>query len=234
MEINPVGHEDTALLLSLMRAVQEDDPWSVRFEEERARAAVEKLLANPGFGQAWLVREDGRAVGHAVMSFDYSLEYGGRNAWVDELTVLDRGQLTRRFAHRLTALGKTVPFLIRGFTGSLTQSRVFLLLDKADGDVQELVEIANQVGDVAQSLCDVGQGGGRIGEVVVYTEELVVGVEHGLGTVVELGGEKIQQEAAQTFAVRQEGLLLGEGKAAVAGEGEALINDVGESGGVDF
>jgi GNAT superfamily N-acetyltransferase len=87
MEINPVGHEDAAILLSLMRAMQEDDPWSVPFEEDRVRTAVEHLLANPGFGQAWLVREDGRIVGYAVMSFDYSLEYGGRNAWVDEIFI---------------------------------------------------------------------------------------------------------------------------------------------------
>src|SRR4029077_13974138 len=87
MEITPVGHEDVAILLGLMRAMQEDDPWSVPFEEQRVRAAVEKLLANPGFGQAWLVREDGRAVGYVVMSFDYSLEYGGRNAWVDEIFI---------------------------------------------------------------------------------------------------------------------------------------------------
>jgi diamine N-acetyltransferase len=87
MEINPVGHEDVAILLSLMRAMQEDDPWSVPFEEDRVRTAVENLLANPGFGRAWLVREDGRIVGYAVMSFDYSLEYGGRNAWVDEIFI---------------------------------------------------------------------------------------------------------------------------------------------------
>ena len=36
-------------------------------------------------GRAWPVREDGRAVGYAVMSFD-SLEYG-RNAWVDEIFI---------------------------------------------------------------------------------------------------------------------------------------------------
>jgi hypothetical protein len=50
MEITPVGHEDVAILQGLMRAMQEDDPWSVPFEEERVCAAVEKLLANPGFG----------------------------------------------------------------------------------------------------------------------------------------------------------------------------------------
>jgi diamine N-acetyltransferase len=87
MEIKPVGLEDLPILLSLMRAMQEDDPWSAPFEDDRVREAVRNLLANPGFGQAWLVHDGGRIVGYAVMAFDHSLEYGGRNAWVDEIFI---------------------------------------------------------------------------------------------------------------------------------------------------
>lgn len=87
MEIHPVGDGEVSTLLGLMRALQEDDPWSVPFEDSRVRGAVEKLLAHPEYGRVWLVREDGRTVGYAVMSFDYSLEYGGRNAWVDEIFI---------------------------------------------------------------------------------------------------------------------------------------------------
>jgi len=87
MEIKPVDFEDMPILLRLMRAMQEDDPWSVPFEEDHVCGAVRNLLANPGFGQAWFVHDGGRIVGYAVMAFDYSLEYGGRNAWVDEIFI---------------------------------------------------------------------------------------------------------------------------------------------------
>lgn len=94
MEIGAVRDSDVSILLELMRAMQEDDPWSVPFEEGRARRAVEMLMAHPEYGRVWLVHEGERAVGYAVMSFDYSLEYGGRNAYVDEIFIVKeaRGQ----------------------------------------------------------------------------------------------------------------------------------------------
>jgi diamine N-acetyltransferase len=87
MEIKLAAAEDIATLMALMRAMQKDDPWSVPFEEDRVREAVRNLLANPSFGQAWFVHEGQRIIGYIVMAFDYSLEYGGRNAWVDEFYI---------------------------------------------------------------------------------------------------------------------------------------------------
>jgi len=75
------------MLVRLMRAMQLDDPWSIPFEEGRALAAVEMLLRNPEYGRSWFVEEDGRTIGYIILSFDFSLEYGGRNAWVDEFFI---------------------------------------------------------------------------------------------------------------------------------------------------
>ena len=67
-------------------------------------------------------------------------------------------------------------FFFRALTSDssaiFTPSSVSSALDEAGGDVQELVEISDPAGNVGQRSCDVGQGGGGIGEVVVYTEEL--------------------------------------------------------------
>lgn len=35
--------------------------------------------------RAWLVREAGRTVGYAVLGFGYGIEYGGADAFVDDL-----------------------------------------------------------------------------------------------------------------------------------------------------
>jgi len=87
MEAKLAGPNDIGTLLNLMRALQEDDPWSVPFEQDRAREAVRLLVENESYGRAWLIHDEGRAIGYIVMSFDYSLEYGGRNAWVDEFFI---------------------------------------------------------------------------------------------------------------------------------------------------
>lgn len=87
MEMKPAALEDLDTLLHLMRALQHDDPWSVPFEEDRTRKAVSNLLTNSNFGKAWFVCESSKVVGYIVMAFDYSLEYGGRNAWVDEFYI---------------------------------------------------------------------------------------------------------------------------------------------------
>lgn len=74
-------------LLRLMLGLQQDDPWSVPFREESVRESLCELLANPSLGRVFLVCESDSCVGYVVLSFDFSLEYGGRNAWVDELFI---------------------------------------------------------------------------------------------------------------------------------------------------
>jgi ribosomal protein S18 acetylase RimI-like enzyme len=53
-------------------------------EGEKARALGE-LLADRNHGVVWLATVDGALGGYALLSFYFSLEYGGRTAFVDEL-----------------------------------------------------------------------------------------------------------------------------------------------------
>jgi len=78
---------DSDTLLQLMRALQQDDPWSVPFREEQVRETVNELLVNPSRGRVYLILEAEVAIGYLVLSFDFSLEYGGINAWIDEFFV---------------------------------------------------------------------------------------------------------------------------------------------------
>jgi GNAT superfamily N-acetyltransferase len=57
------------------------------FDPEKARGALESFLANPALGRAWLFKDGGAAVGYFVLTLGFSLEYGGRDAFVDELFV---------------------------------------------------------------------------------------------------------------------------------------------------
>jgi GNAT superfamily N-acetyltransferase len=85
---------DLDSLLSLMREMQAVDPWSEPFLETSLRCNILDLVHNPAYGLAYLVRDDSRPIAYLVLCFDYSLEYRGKGAWIDELFVTSsyRGQ----------------------------------------------------------------------------------------------------------------------------------------------
>lgn len=74
---------DADLLLDFMREYYAFDGHG--YDREKARGALIALLQNPNFGQAWLILDHDAPVGYAVICFGYSLEWLGRDAFVDEL-----------------------------------------------------------------------------------------------------------------------------------------------------
>jgi GNAT superfamily N-acetyltransferase len=78
---------DLDLLLKFMQALQLDDPWSVPFNPVLVRNTLRQLLEDSTLGRVWIISDGAEAIGYIVMSFDFSLEYGGRNAWIDEIFV---------------------------------------------------------------------------------------------------------------------------------------------------
>jgi len=51
------------------------------------RETLRELLGNPLVGHAFLIHHSERCIGYIVLSFDFSLEFGGKNAWIDEFFV---------------------------------------------------------------------------------------------------------------------------------------------------
>jgi diamine N-acetyltransferase len=90
----PAAATDIESLLSLMRKMQATDPWSEPFVEGEVRSQLLALLDSPAYGLAYLVWDSNRPVAYLVVCFDYSLEYRGKGAWIDELFVAEshRGQ----------------------------------------------------------------------------------------------------------------------------------------------
>lgn len=78
---------DLETIFAMMRHMQLDDPWEETFHEPTVRANLEELLQNPVYGVIYIVREESAAIGYLVICFDYSLEYRGKGAWIDELFV---------------------------------------------------------------------------------------------------------------------------------------------------
>lgn len=74
---------DLETLLTLMQAYYVYDGHD--FQAAKAHHALSQLLANPTFGLAWLIESDGKMAGYIVICFGYSLEFGGRDCFIDEL-----------------------------------------------------------------------------------------------------------------------------------------------------
>lgn len=62
------------------------------YDEPVLRRAYATLWSEPLHGAAWLAREGGELAGYGVLACGFSLEYGGRDAFVDELYVRPAGR----------------------------------------------------------------------------------------------------------------------------------------------
>lgn len=92
MPFRPASESDVAALLELQREFYEHEGYP--FDLAIAGRAMRELLSNPGFGRLWVMEHDGRMAGYLVVTFGFSLEFRGRDAFVDELFVAPwaRGQ----------------------------------------------------------------------------------------------------------------------------------------------
>ncbi len=88
----PAQPSDLPVLLDLMAAYYTYD--GLRLDRNRAETALTLLLKKPAYGQAWLIEVDGAVAGYVVLALGFSLEYGGRDAFLDELYLHEpyRGQ----------------------------------------------------------------------------------------------------------------------------------------------
>ncbi len=73
-------------LIDFMREYYAFD--SILFDAVKQRSALSGLMANPQHGYVWLIELDGAVVGYMAVCFGYSLEFGGRDAFVDEIYLL--------------------------------------------------------------------------------------------------------------------------------------------------
>jgi len=49
---------------------------------------MDRALSDPSLGRGWVFESAGQSVGYLVVSLSYSLEYGGRDVFVDELFLI--------------------------------------------------------------------------------------------------------------------------------------------------
>ncbi|HUM72226.1 MAG TPA: GNAT family N-acetyltransferase [Chloroflexota bacterium] len=94
----------------------------------RARAGLQLLMGRDDFGGVWLICADGDPVGYIVLTWGFSLEFGGRDAFVDELYIEEdyRGQGVGR---------QTL-----AFAESICQARNHLEVERENANAQVVYE----------------------------------------------------------------------------------------------
>jgi len=78
---------DAGILLRFMREYYAFDGHG--FDEPKAHVALLAMLRDSYLGRAWLILDGQGPVGYVVLCFGYSLEWLGRDAFVDELYLLE-------------------------------------------------------------------------------------------------------------------------------------------------
>jgi diamine N-acetyltransferase len=95
-------NSDTELLIQFIQEFYKYDDHP--FNEASIRAALAKILEDNSLGRVWLIQQDSQAIGYIILTFGYSLEYRGRDAFIDEFYI--------RETHRGQGVGmKTIQFI---------------------------------------------------------------------------------------------------------------------------
>jgi GNAT superfamily N-acetyltransferase len=76
---------DCATILKFMREYEYSEANHPPLNEQLAHAAVEKLVDDNSLGHLWLICETDHAIGYIALTFGYSLECHGHDAFIDEL-----------------------------------------------------------------------------------------------------------------------------------------------------
>ena len=83
--VRPARPEDVSAIFEMVRAFYAEERYAFALDE--ARASLVRLLGEPALGRVYVLQDEGVTAGYAILTFGYSLEYGGRDAFLDELFV---------------------------------------------------------------------------------------------------------------------------------------------------
>lgn len=86
IKLRPAVPADSRHILDLWARYYGEEGYD--FDRGAAEDALAQLLGNEDFGRLWVADHEGDIVGYAVVTFGFSLEYGGADAFVDDIYIL--------------------------------------------------------------------------------------------------------------------------------------------------
>lgn len=98
------------------------------FDERAALSALQQILADDSYGRVYLIWSGEMVVGYIVLTLGFSLEYHGRDAFVDEIYVKE--------SHRGQGIGKRSLQFIEGVCRELGVKALHLEVERANARAQ--------------------------------------------------------------------------------------------------
>lgn len=83
VELQPVTLGDLDCLAAMRQELYAHDPTAIH--ASRDRETLWQLINQPALGRAWLAISRGQCIGYLIITFCFSIEFGGRFALIDEL-----------------------------------------------------------------------------------------------------------------------------------------------------
>lgn len=121
LDLVAVGAAEERALLALARAFHEEDGHPLT---ERGAAAIGLIAQGHSLGRAWLIRTEGEIVGYAVLGLGFGIEYGGPDAFIDDLYLVP--------TWRGRGLGRAVMARLELEARALELAALFLVVDPAN------------------------------------------------------------------------------------------------------
>jgi len=85
--IRPAAESDLDAILELMPRLYVQD--GLPFDASIARTTLAGIARDRSLGRVWVIRDGPEPIGYMILTLGYSLEYRGRDAFVDELFVVE-------------------------------------------------------------------------------------------------------------------------------------------------
>ena len=81
----PAREQDVDAIIEMIRRYYDEENYP--FAEVETRQAVNELIRDEHLGRLWVADEQGHIVGYLAVTLGFSLEYQGRDAFIDELFI---------------------------------------------------------------------------------------------------------------------------------------------------
>jgi ribosomal protein S18 acetylase RimI-like enzyme len=131
VELRVSGVADEAVLLEFARAFHAEDGHPLT---GRGAAAIGLVVRGHPLGRAWLIEEAGQVIGYAVLGLGFGIEYGGADAFVDDLYLVPPA--------RGRGIGRTVLRLLELEARSLGLAALSLVVDPDNRRARRLYDRA--------------------------------------------------------------------------------------------
>jgi diamine N-acetyltransferase len=119
---------DVDLLIEFVREFYELD--HLVLDEKAVRSALKQILNDDSLGKVWLIHVDGEPVGYVVLTLGFSLEFHGRDAFIDEIYI--------RAQHQRRGIGRRAIEFVEGACRSLGVRALHLEVERENTRARDM------------------------------------------------------------------------------------------------